>query len=97
VLLLVLASLRILVTENEVNLDDVSLKSMIPVSEGTYLVGGTALVRTKHDNVRGGIREFVLVELLVLLEELEVGATALEAVCTVLVLIALMPYWCYKP
>lgn len=46
----------------------------------SYLVGGTALVRAKHDHIRGGIGEFLSVELLVLLEKLQVGTTADEGV-----------------
>ena len=38
-----------------------------------YLVGGTALVGTKHDHVGSSVGELLLVELLVLLEELQVG------------------------
>lgn len=46
----------------------------------TYLVGGTALVGAEHDHVGSCVRELLLVELLVLLEELQVGATADERV-----------------
>lgn len=42
----------------------------------TYLVGGTALVGAEHDHIRGGVGELLLVELLVLLEELQIGTTA---------------------
>jgi hypothetical protein len=48
----------------------------------SYLVGSTALVGTEHDHVGGGVGELVSVESCVLLEELHVGATALEAVCS---------------
>lgn len=61
-LLLVLASLRVLVTEDEVN-----------------LVGGAALVRAEHDDVGRGVGELFGVEGLVVLEELHVGTTTLEA------------------
>jgi hypothetical protein len=43
------------------------------------LVGSTALVGTEHDNVGRSIGELIPMELLILLEELEVGTTALEA------------------
>lgn len=46
----------------------------------TYLVGGTALVWTEHDHVGSGVGELLLVELLVLLEELQVGTTADQGV-----------------
>jgi hypothetical protein len=45
-----------------------------------YLVGGTALVGAKHDDVRGAVGELLGVEGLVVLEELHVGSTALETV-----------------
>ena len=45
-----------------------------------YLVGGTALVRTKHDHVGGSVGELLGVKLLVLLEKLEVGTTADQGV-----------------
>jgi hypothetical protein len=53
------------------------------------LVGGTALVGAKHDNVGGCVGEFVLVELLVLLEELEIGTTTLKAIWAMSVCIIL--------
>ena len=46
----------------------------------TYLVGGTALVGTKHDHVGSSVGELLLVELLVLLKELQVGTTADQGV-----------------
>jgi hypothetical protein len=46
----------------------------------TYLVGSTALVGTKHDHVGSGVGELLLVELLVLLEELEIGTTTHQGV-----------------
>lgn len=66
VLLLVLASLGVLVAEDEVD-----------------LVGGTALVGTEHDNVWGSVGELLGVKGLVVLEELHVGTTALQASCLV--------------
>jgi hypothetical protein len=44
------------------------------------LVGVAALVGTKHDHVGRGVGELLLVKGLVVSEELQVGATALEAV-----------------
>jgi hypothetical protein len=46
----------------------------------SYLVGSTALVGTKHDDIGSAIRELLLVELLVLLEELEVCTAANQRV-----------------
>ena len=46
----------------------------------SYLVGGTALVRAKHDHIGGGVGEFLSMKLLVLLEKLQVGTTADERV-----------------
>ena len=43
------------------------------------LVGGAALVGTEHDDVGRGVGELLGVEGLVVLEELHVGTTALEA------------------
>ena len=40
-----------------------------------YLVGGAALVRAKHDDIGSGVREFLSVKLLVLLEKLHIGTT----------------------
>lgn len=84
-LLLVLAGLGVLVTEDEVNLTgrkDMSVTVQCTQALGidTYLVGSTALVGTKHDHVGCGVGELLLVELLVLLEELEVGTTAHQGV-----------------
>jgi hypothetical protein len=45
-----------------------------------YLVGGTALVGTKHNDVWGAVGELLGVEGLVVLEKLHVRTTALEAV-----------------
>lgn len=45
-----------------------------------YLVGSTALVRAKHDDVGSSVGEFLGVKLLVLLEELQVGAATNEGV-----------------
>ena len=50
------------------------------LSQDTDLVGGTTLVGTKHDNIGRGVGEFLAMELLVLLEELHISTTALEAI-----------------
>jgi hypothetical protein len=50
------------------------------VEDEVDLVGVAALVRTKHDHVRSGVGELLLVKSLVVSEELHVGTTALEAV-----------------
>jgi hypothetical protein len=50
----------------------------------SYLVGGAALVGTEHDHVWRCVRELVSVESCVVLEELHVSTTALEAVCTII-------------
>lgn len=42
----------------------------------SYLVGSTALVGAEHDHVGSSVGELLLVELLVLLEQLQVGTTA---------------------
>ena len=49
-----------------------------------YLVGSTALVGTKHDDVRRSVGELLSVEGCIVLEELHVGTTALEAICSLL-------------
>jgi hypothetical protein len=46
----------------------------------TNLVSSTALIRTKHNNVRGCVGEFLTMKLLVLLKELQVSTTTLKAV-----------------
>lgn len=50
--------------------------------QAPYLIGGTALVRAKHNDIGGGVGEFLGVKLLVLLEKLHVGATADQGVLT---------------
>jgi hypothetical protein len=46
----------------------------------SYLVGSTALVGTKHDDVGRSVGELLSVESCVVLEELHVRTTALKAV-----------------
>jgi hypothetical protein len=74
VLLLVLAGLRVLVAEDEVDLDLSVFQLTIGYAEQTLLV------RTEHDNVRRSIGELLAVQLLVLLEELHIGTTTLKAI-----------------
>jgi hypothetical protein len=80
VLLFVFTGLRVLVAEDEVYLG-VSVSQVSNAKHTAYLVGGTALIRTEHDDVRRGVRELLGVERLVVLEELHVCTTTLEAVC----------------
>jgi hypothetical protein len=81
VLLLVLAGLGVLVTEDEVNLDVLlAAGHNARLAWVSYLVGGTALVGTEHDHVRGGVGELLLIELLVILKKLQVGTTADQGV-----------------
>jgi hypothetical protein len=81
VLLLILAGLGVLVTEDKVNLAAVSGSSTRKLQAISYLVGSAALVRSEHDNVRGGVRELLLVKSLVILQELHVSSTALQTIC----------------
>jgi hypothetical protein len=46
-----------------------------------YLVGGTTLIGTEHNNIWGGVGELIGVKSRVVLEELHVSTTALETVC----------------
>ena len=62
----------------------VSLQHSLPLfalRDRSYLVGGTALVGTKHNHIGSGVGELLGVELLVLLEKLQVGTTANQSVC----------------
>lgn len=79
-LLLVLAGLGVLVAEDEVNLErqHSSIQRQVNIA---YLVGSTALVGTKHDDVWRGIGEFLGVKGRVVLEELQVRTTAVKTVC----------------
>jgi hypothetical protein len=80
VLLLVLAGLGVLVSEDEVNLYQLEY----PIEIGkcmSYLVGSTALVGTEHDDVGGSVGELVSVERRVVLEKLHVCTTTLQAIC----------------
>jgi hypothetical protein len=78
-LLLILAGLGVLVSEDEVNL--IPLDHVISEMQSCpYLVGGTALVRAEHDDVGRSIGELLGVKCLVVLEQLHVRTTALQAV-----------------
>jgi hypothetical protein len=59
---------------------------VLVVEDEVDLVGVAALVRTEHDDVRGGVGELILVESLGVTEKLKISTTALEAVCTKLVM-----------
>lgn len=54
---------------------------MEKMGEAAYLVGGTALVRSKHDDVRRGVGELLGVKGGIVLKELQVGTTAVKTVC----------------
>lgn len=46
----------------------------------TYLVSGATLVWSEHDDVGGGVGEFLGLKLLVVLKKLHVGATAFKTI-----------------
>ena len=46
----------------------------------TYLVGSTALVGTKHDDIGRRVRKFLGVESLIVLEELHISTTTFQSV-----------------
>lgn len=54
---------------------------VLVVDDQVDLVGGAALVWSKHNNVWGDVGELILVESLVVAEELQVSATTLETIC----------------
>jgi hypothetical protein len=80
VLLLVLAGLGVLVSEDEVDLS-MFRKRHVPTISTPYLVCSTALVGSEHDDVRRSIRELLSVKRFVVLKELHVRTTTLQAVC----------------
>lgn len=82
-LLLILAGLRVLVLEDKVNLGKrlASGHPKLKAHRAPHLVGSTALVGTKHDHIGRGIGEFLSMELLVFLKELQVGTTADQGIC----------------
>ena len=54
------ASLRVLVSEDEMDLDRLSTNSNTSLSlTEAYLVGGATLVGTKHDDIRRSVGEFL--------------------------------------
>jgi len=53
---------------------------VLVVEDEVDLVGVAALVGAEHDDVRGRVRELVLMQGLGVPQQLHVGATALEAV-----------------
>jgi hypothetical protein len=53
---------------------------VLVVDDEVDLVGGTALVGTKHDDVGGDVGELILVESLVVAEKLQVSSTTLKTV-----------------
>ena len=80
-LFFVFAGLWVLVPDNEVNLRVVSfILSLVHVQK--YLIRCATLVRAKHDNVGRRVGELFGVELLVVLEQLHVGSTTLQSICT---------------
>jgi len=90
VLLLILASLWVLVAENEVNLVTASIADRKAFSAvASYLVGGTTLVGAEHDDVGRGVGEFLGLESLGILEKLHVSTTTLEAVCVIVLVLRL--------
>lgn len=78
-LLLIFASLRILVLEDEVDLRLLAIYVSIAVCP-SYLVGGTTLVRTEHDHVGRSVGELLGMQLLVVLQQLHVGTAAFKTV-----------------
>lgn len=79
-LLLVIASPGILVPEDKVDLRSISAGVLGYMDHTAYLVRGAALVRTKHDDVRRCVREFLGVKSLVILKKLQVRSTTFETV-----------------
>lgn len=53
---------------------------VLVVDDEVNLVGMAALVWTKHDNIRRGIGEFLLVKSLVIPEELQIRTTTLKPI-----------------
>lgn len=46
---------------------------VLVVDDQVNLVGGTTLIRTKHDNIWGGVGELILVESLVVSQTVSIG------------------------
>jgi hypothetical protein len=68
------------VTEDEVHLVCVSDAGLTLRWNCAYLVGGTTLVRAKHDHVGRRVGELLGVESFVVLEELHVGTTTFQTI-----------------
>jgi hypothetical protein len=79
VLLLILASLGVLVLEDEVDLFHMSTCWRLHCF-WTDLVGGTALVGAKHDDVGRSVGKLFSVECLVVLEEFHVCTTTFKTI-----------------
>jgi hypothetical protein len=79
VLLLILAGLGVLVLKDEVDLFHMSTCRRLHCF-WTDLVGGTALVGAKHDDVGRSVGELFGVERLVVLEEFHVCATTFKTI-----------------
>lgn len=60
-LLFILASFRVLVPENEVYLQHAVKLKFEMNTTGSYLIRGTALVGTKHDDIGRGVGKFLRV------------------------------------
>ena len=77
-LLLIFASLRVLMLEDEMDLKQsaAGINGYFP----SYLVGRTTFVRTEHDHIGRSIREFLSVQSLVVLQQLHIGAATLKAI-----------------
>jgi len=80
VLLLILAGLGVLVPEDEVDLFHMSNVPGDYICLWTDLVGGTALVGPKHDDVGRSVGELFGVERLVVLEEFHVCTTTFKTI-----------------
>lgn len=78
-LLLVFTCLRVLVLEDEVDLRLSAAGTLVEIRL-SYLVGRTTLVRTKHDHVGRSIGELLSMQLLIVLQQLHICTTALEAI-----------------
>lgn len=79
-LLLILAGLGVLVLEDEVDLFHMSTWPATTSLFWTDLVGGTALVGAKHDDVGRSVGELFGVERLVVLEEFHVCTATFKTI-----------------
>ena len=60
-LLFILAGFRVLVPENEVYLQHTVKYKLQSATTGSYLIRGTALIGTKHDDIGRGVGKFLRV------------------------------------